>query len=827
MSQSTIQRSLAGGEIAPSVQGRADQTKYQTGLKRCRNFVVMKHGGIKNREGTQYIAELKDSSIIGRLLKFVYNADQTYLLVAQNQTMRFIRNAAQITVSGVAAYNGATAYVPGDLVSSGGVNYYCKANTTGNAPPNATYWHPLTGSIYEIPTPYATADLGTLQQAQSADVVTVVHPTYAIRELARTGHTAWTLSTVSMAPSLAAPTGVANSGAAGTTSNWIVTAVKSETYEESLASSATTSSATPSSGSPITITWTNVSGAVEYNVYRRKNGIYGFIGVSADGVAGFSDNGIDPDTSITPPIARDPFASSGNYPSTVGYYQQRRLFANTNNAIEKIWGSRSGMFKNFSISSPLQDDDAVTFSIAGRQVNEVRHLIEVGDFVVLTAGGEWIIQGDSDGVLRPQSPNPRQIGYNGAAEVAPAVISDSLVYLQARGSVLRDLRYEVGASGNSSYQGRDLTIFAYHLFQGYTVTRIEYQQIPHSIVWCLRSDGRLLGLTYLREHEVWGWHWHDTDGVIEDICVIPEGEVDALYMIVRRAIDGATKRYVERMADPFISGIDDIRYDAFYVDCGATYDGRNTGATTMTLSTGGGWTVNDTITVAASAGYFVSGDVGNQIVVWNDDGDEVKITIGTYTSATVVSGYPNKTVPAALRSTATTSWGKAVDVIGGLGHLEGKRISAIGDGNVIANPNNDAYTVITVDAAEIALDRPYMVVHVGLPITADMVALPLDTTQDNIRSNKKKVDCIDMLVEAARGIFAGSELPETDNSLDGLVEHKQRSVSDGYGAIQPYTGIIEIPIQSTWKQEGSFAVRQTDPLPVSILSLIPTGQIGG
>jgi len=366
MSQSTIQRSLAGGEIAPSVQGRADQAKYQTGLKRCRNFVVMKHGGIKNREGTQYIAELKDSSIIGRLLKFVYNADQTYLLVAQNQTMRFIRNAAQITVSGVAAYNGATAYVPGDLVSSGGVNYYCKANTTGNAPPNATYWHPLTGSIYEIPTPYATADLDTLQQAQSADVVTVVHPTYAIRELARTGHTAWTLSTVSMAPSLAAPTGVANSGAAGTTSNWIVTAVKSETYEESLASSATTSSATPSSGSPITITWTNVSGAVEYNVYRRKNGIYGFIGVSADGVAGLSDNGIDPDTSITPPIARDPFASSGNYPSTVGYYQQRRLFANTNNAIEKIWGSRSGMF-NLVAAARRRRRDVLDCRAAGQR----------------------------------------------------------------------------------------------------------------------------------------------------------------------------------------------------------------------------------------------------------------------------------------------------------------------------------------------------------------------------------------------------------------------------------------------------------------------------
>src|SRR5512146_58165 len=160
MSNSIIQRSFGGGEVAPAVYGRADQIKYQTGLARCRNFFVRRHGGVSNRPGTQYITPQGNHDYAGRIWKFVFNASQTYILLFENQTLRFVREGALITVSGVAAYNGATAYIPGDLVLSGGINYYCIADTTGNAPPNATYWYAMpAGDIYEIPTPYLTADL--------------------------------------------------------------------------------------------------------------------------------------------------------------------------------------------------------------------------------------------------------------------------------------------------------------------------------------------------------------------------------------------------------------------------------------------------------------------------------------------------------------------------------------------------------------------------------------------------------------------------------------------------------------------------------------------
>lgn len=818
MSGDLIQRSFAGGEIAPALYGRADQVKYQTGLKKARNFVILKHGGAGMRGGTEFIAEVKTSSLATYLAKFVFNNDQTYVIEAGNQYFRFIRDGAQIVVSGVAAYNGATAYEVSDLVSSAGVNYYCIAATTGNAPPNATYWYALTGDIYEIPTPYVTADLSTLQLVQSGDVVTIVHPSYAPRDLTRAGHTDWTLAGKAFAPGIIEPPSISNSGAAGTGGDaWVVTAVAAETYEESVASSSTETSATATSGAPILVSWTAVAGAQEYNVYKRNNGIYGFIGAAASN--SFSDNGRVADMSQTPPIARNPFATTDYYPSCVTYYQQRLMFANQNADTEKIFASRSGMFENFTTTSPLQPDDAVTFRIAGRQVNAVRHMLDLGILVVLTQSGEWLIEGDASGALAADQPaNPRQIGYSGASPVPPVVVSDSIVFLQARASVLRDLRYTVESGGGSaSYKGRDLTVYAGHLFLNKTITRLDYAQNRNSVVWGVRSDGVMLGMTYLTDHEIWGWHQHDTDGTIEDVCVVPEGEVDAEYLIVNRTINGATKRYIERMSSRDFT---DIEVDARFLDSFLTYDGRNTGATTVTLSTGATWTVDDLITVTAAAGTpFVAGDVGNDIVVWSGD-DEVRIRVSSYTSNIIVEGYPDKTVPAALRSTALTTWGRAVDALAGLDHLEAKDVAVFADGNVVASPNNSDYTTITVSGGTITLDTPYLLIHVGLPFIADLQTLDIDIEGQQIRGSRKNITGIKLLVESSRGIFVG---PDEDN-LDEMMPEPIPNYGEPWPLI---TGVVEAPLASTWNESGSLLIRQVDPLPLTILSAIPSGDIGG
>lgn len=817
------QRSLAGGELSPKLYARVDTVKYQTGLRTCRNNIVLKEGGVSNRPGTEYICEVKDSAKKIKQIPFIFNDEQTYVLEFGDLYMRVIRNGVQLTVT-PAAWSGATAYVIGDVVLSGGNNYYCILAHTNHVPPNATYWYAMPANdIYEIPTPYVEADLPALQYNQSADIVTLTHKTYAVRELARTGHTTWTISLVVFAPLQAAPTSPSNSGAAGSANEWVITAIDSETFEESLQSSSTGSSATPSSGSPITISWTAASGAGEYNVYKKTNGVYGFIGVAIG--TSFVDNGIEADAADTPPTARDPFSGAGNYPAVSTYVQQRLTFANTTNETEKVWMGKSANFKNFTYSTPLQDDDAVTFNVAGRRVNEVRHLIDLERLIVFTSGSIMTVEGDSAGIIRPGQVNPKTRAYRGASIVTPVIVGTSIVYVQARGTVVRDLIGDLV----EGYKDSDLTIFSTHLFKGYTIIDMAYQENPNSIIWVIRekiSTGvrSLVGLTYVKEHQVWAWHRHDTDGEPEGLCVIPESDEDKLYLTVKRSVDGNTVRYIERM---YSREIDDI-IDSVFMDAAISYDGRNTNdAHTMTLS-GSGWTSEDLLTLTANFSFFTAGDVGNEIHLTGSDGTLIRFVIDGYTSATVVTGFPNKNVPVVMQAVAISDWSKAVDQLSGLDHLEGKEISVFADRFVVGSPNNDSYEVLTVTSGAVTLERPYVVIHAGLPYISDLETLDIDTVNGETMIDKKKlIGKVVLMVEDSRGLFIGNEPPsdDDDDPLENLYEAKLRE-SEGYDeAVDLTTGPIDVVINADWNSNGRVFVRQVDPIPATVLSITPVGYV--
>lgn len=845
------QLSFSGGEISPALWARVDLLKYQTGLKQCKNFIVMRHGGVSNRPGTGFVAEVKDSTKAIRLIPFIFNSLQTYVLEFGNLYMRVHKNGVQLTeaaktITGATQANPCVitatshGYTNGDEVNITGVvgmtglnsRNFKVANKTTNTfelqymdgtNVNSTSFGSYTSGgsskkVYEISSPYAEADLSTFEYIQSADVITITHPTYEPRKLSRTGDINWTFSTFTWGSILNAPTSVNVSGTAGTkTFRYKVTALNSGTYEESLPSAAGTQTnlADPTSAAPITITWTAPAGTpAQYYVYKEigdGSDSYGWIGVATS--TSFKDTNYLPDMLDEPPVARTPFGADGsnNCPSTVTYYQQRLMFANTNNNTEGVWGTKTALPNNLMVSSPMQDDDAVTFSMVGRQVNAVKHLLDIGKLMVFTSGGEWIIDGDPSGILTPSDINPRQYTGQGSGNLPPLVVGGNALYVQARGSVIRDLFFEQESQG---YRGNELTIFASHLFDGYTLSDWSYQQIPHSIVWCVRNDGKLLGLTYVREHAVFGWHQHEFDGTVENVCSIPQGTEDVLYLVIKRTINGKTVKYIEYMKTRQIINV----IDSVFMDSSLSYDGRNTGSTTMTL-TGSGWTYLDNLTLTASSSFFTSADVGNAIHIAGTDGTTIRCVIQSYTSTTVVTVRPHKTVPTAMRSVAFTTWSKAVDEVGGLWHLEGKQVSIFADGFVVANPNNSSYTVITVTNGIVTLPREYSVIHVGLPITADMETLNIDVPQGQILTDKKKlVTKLTLFVEASRGIWAGYD-------ANHLTEFKLRADEDYDNPASLNTGIIDILIKPEWNSTGKFFVRQIDPIPVSVLASVPAGYI--
>jgi hypothetical protein len=523
-----IQRSFTSGEISPAVQARADIVKYATGLNLCENFIVRSQGGVYSRPGFSFKGALDDSDKVGRLIPFSFNTAQTYILVFEHLKIRVMKD--------------------GGYVLDG-------------------------AAIFELATPYTESQLSRLSFTQSADVMTIVHPAHDPRNLSRLDHDDWTLAVISYVSSVTPPT-FASIAAVGTGAgtydkdySYVVTTVDGDGVESlpSSESSITTSSLSTTAG--VRLTWGAISGAEYYRVYKdpsNNTGIYGWVGDS--NTTTFDDFNIAPLSSDAPPGDRRPFDGANNKPATVEYYQQRQVFASTNNEPQSVYTTQTNNFKSFRLSTPARDDDAVTFTVAAKRVNEVRHLLSLDSLVLLTSGGEWRVSEGRDEVLTPSSVGVRIQSYNGTSWVKPVIINSTALYLQEKGSRIRDLNYDFNSDG---YTGNDLSIMAEHLFDGFTITDMTYTDEPYGILWCVRSDGVLLGLTYLREHQVWGWHRHTTDGLFESVATISEDGRDALYAIVNRTIGGVTKRYVERLEKRESINAE----DAFYVDSGLSYDG--------------------------------------------------------------------------------------------------------------------------------------------------------------------------------------------------------------------------------------------------------------
>lgn len=814
-----MQRSFASGEISPALQARTDLVKYATGLRAARNGFIPKTGGFTNRPGTTFVTEITES--VSRKIAWESNtgADR-YVLILTDSLIRFIYNGALLRLSAVPpAWNIATPYVIGDLVLSGGINYYCKAANTGNIPPNATYWHPLDSDIYSIPSPIIAAKIPVFQYVHEESKMAVVFDGYFPFDIIRSGHTNWKIETWTFAPSVPQVTGLTQSGAVGAVAGWVVSAISTED-EEGYPSTEVTSGTMPSGGTPVTLNWTAIPGVRGYKVYRNVNGIHYFEAFTAGN--SFVDDGsilITPDND-TPFEARAEMVINGN--SVIGSFQQRLLLGRQSTDIRRWFGSRIGFRRNFSKRFPQSDDDSLAVTMRGRSLNGVKHFVDLGALIVFSDSGEWIMRGSDAGILAPTSAFPEQYSYNGASDLAPLVLNTDALYVQAQGSIVRSLGFDSAGGGRGGFRDQDMTVFASHLLKNKTIAAWAYQKTPHSIVWMVRNDGALLGMTYNREHQILAWHRHDTKGTFEDVCSIPEDGEHVIYATVRRDINGSSVRYIERMSTRDFS---DIR-DAIFMDSALSYDGRNTTATTMTLSGGTTWEYDETLTLTASAGFFTVGDVGNKIYLTGPDGDVIRFLIEGYTSPTVVTGKPHATVPVSMRGVATSTWSRAVDQVSGLSHLEGEKVSVFGDGQVVASPNNAAYPEITVAGGAITLPWHFAVIHVGLPYITDLETLDIDSSQgESIIDKQKLVSRVSMHVEDTRGLFVGGRVPEDDtvDPLDGLFEAKIiEEQNDEPTAMK--TGVVEVDIESHWNSNGRVLVRQVDPLPMSILSIAPTGK---
>jgi hypothetical protein len=422
---------------------------------------------------------------------------------------------------------------------------------------------------------------------------------------------------------------------------------------------------------------------------------------------------------ISPP---EEWNSSKGFPSCVTFFEERLCFAASPANPQTIWMSKAGSYEDFGVSDPVVDDDACTYTLSADQVNAIRWMVSSKKLILGTSGGEWWLSGGSraDSVT-PNSVMVRRETTHGSAAISPVVVGGVMLFLQREGRTIRELAYSFEADG---YVAPDVTLLAEHMTRTNAIKEWAYQQSPDSIVWMVRDDGALIGLTYLREQDVTGFHRHSTDGKFRSVCTVPGPTQDEVWVVVEREVDGKLRSYVERMENQFVG---DATESAFFVDSGLSY---NQG-------------VNDT-------------------------------------------------------------------VFTGLDHLEGKTVSVLADGAV--RPD------VVVENGTITLAAPAMVVHAGLPYVSNMKTLRIEggsMSGGTAQGRMKRISHVTVRLFESLGLQVGYD-------SEHLERAPFRSSADKVGGAPAlYTGDYEVKFNRGYDRDGQIYIRQDQPLPLSVLALIP------
>lgn len=234
------------------------------------------------------------------------------------------------------------------------------------------------------------------------------------------------------------------------------------------------------------------------------------------------------------------------YPQTLCFFQDRLCFGGTMKQPYMVWMSRTGDYGNFSVekaSGTVTDDSAVALAFVSRKQFKILHLIASTDLIVLTAGNEWTVSGSD--TVTPSKAVPKMQTTRGCSTVEPLMIGGRIVFVQGRGSTVRDMAYSYETD---SYGGNDLTLLAKHIIENVQIVDSAYKQEPDSTIYFVRSDGTMACLSYIMEQKVYAWSTIETQGKIEAVAAVQEGDEDIIYLVVQREINGVTVRNIEYLA---------------------------------------------------------------------------------------------------------------------------------------------------------------------------------------------------------------------------------------------------------------------------------------
>jgi hypothetical protein len=760
---------FAGGILSEGLWGRADLNKYMTGVKSADNMAIEVEGSLVKRLGLYYIGKRKIADKKSRMIPWEISQDDSYNLEFGHNFIRFIRFGGYVSIP----------------VGDPGPHYDA-ANV---------------GGVMEVASPWTAEQVQELKFTFANDIMYITHPDVAPQELRRYGLYGWDLVPTPFTPhpAFGGTLTLTQVNNLITADNYVpvnrdisyrVSATLADGTETLPSAIATINGDTGHPRLHINVSWPAVAGATRYTVYKGNGGVFGFVAYTT--ATSWQDRNIAPSFDVVPLDSAWSFGVAGQYPSVLEFYKQRMAYAATRLRPQSVWLSRPSLFSSLFKSIPTQDDDAILFTLVARKRQNIRHMVQMKSFIIFTDTGEWVLRGANGAPLTPSTAEPDfETSYGCHPILRPIPIGNRILFVKNVGSTILDLGYEYTAD---TFKADDLTRLTKDLFKHKEIVAYAYADYPYNMLFCVLSDGTMAVMTYVREHEIWGWTTMSTNGKILDVSAVSEGSLYSVYVQVEREIDGVKEYFIERLVNTQSDRIDELNY----LDCSLTYtDDRE--YTNFTY-------LDETTVELDIAGHGLA--VGAVLQYDFSEYDTVRLLVDSVSGDTLTCSIQRVSeVPEGIPASGTIYI--CAKILTNLNHLEGEPVSIVADGFVLPK--------LTPVLGELTLPEHYARVHIGIDYRAHVETLNLDHQSRIGGYLFKALDRITLNLTRSRGVYVGSA-----NSEQDLEPIPSRDSSDNmYYPGSPLDGPYEVPAHVAWDREAFVRVESRSPLPLNIKNIVP------
>jgi hypothetical protein len=819
-----FQTNFTSGEISPKLFGQVDFKKYNNAVETMENMIVFPQGGTTRRYGSRFVCEVKNSANATRLIPFEFNIEQSYILEFGNLYIRFYKDNGQITeatktVTAITKANPAVVTVSSHGYSNGdhiwlndvggmtevNARRYTIANVTTNtfelSGVNSTNYTTYTSGgtaakVYEITTEYTSSQLSEIQFAQSADVMYLVHPSHEPTKLTRTGHTNWSISDVDFE--------------------------KGPYLDENTTSTTlTTSATTVGTGRTLTASADLFASTDVGRLVKVKGGhgkITGFTSATVVTYEIFTAVGTG---SATTEWQLGAYSNTTGFPRAVSFFEQRLLYGGSTNFPQTIWASQSGLYDNFD-EGDADAADAFIYTIAANKVNTIRWLAPSKDLIVGTAGSEYKVGRPTGEPLKPDNVNIAQQTTYGVYPARPIQIGNVILFIQRQQKKIREFYYKFE---DDAYSAPDMTILSEHI-TGNGITEVDFAQEPDSVYWAIREDGVFLGMTYQREENVVAWHRHIFGGktgsatvTVTDYANIPVGS-----RIVLTKSDGSKVTFTSETAgssSPSSSlGFrpntnNNTTADNIFtaINAHADFTVANPAANIVTITetspqATGLLTVETTDSTRLAVTSETHSKAKSVASIPEGGEDQVWVIIERVINGSTVQYVEYLSSTANMDSYLTGTVNSSSTSVTSLDHLEGEKVQIV-IGDAVYPPQTVTNGAITVD---IPTELSTKTIDVGLGFTSTLKTLKPEFGGQAGTSQGRKKRYNEVMVRFLNTVGA------TIN--DDQLPFRSSATPMGQN-IPEFTGDKRVT-NLGWDRDGQITVKQTQPLPMTILGITGT-----